>query len=100
MKRGFVTETHVVVYCDGCGDGVEATAFELAATPGTDVDDGVDVVAGDLGVAHQLVSLSWMPHTVHTAGREERNSRAGTGKKWPASWQRAAARQPSHQTRS
>ncbi|NEW30654.1 hypothetical protein [Nocardia cyriacigeorgica] len=20
MKRGFVTETHVVVYCDGCGD--------------------------------------------------------------------------------
>ncbi len=20
MKRGFVTETHVVIYCDGCGD--------------------------------------------------------------------------------
>lgn len=33
MKRGFVTETHVVIYCDSCGDHYaeesgESTCFE------------------------------------------------------------------------
>ncbi|WP_036534201.1 hypothetical protein [Nocardia cyriacigeorgica] len=28
MKRGFVTETHVVIYCDGCGDPYTAGGDE------------------------------------------------------------------------
>ncbi|MFG3618065.1 hypothetical protein [Nocardia sp. NPDC047654] len=28
MKRGFVTEVHVVVYCDGCGDIYSESAGE------------------------------------------------------------------------